>query len=362
MPHEFAQALVDKVGGLENLGGEPAPQEHFAEGPAVEVLEETPEPEAEEDPGVTMDSQGRLRGPDGKFVAKEEEPEAPAEEPAAEEQPAEEQGFEDIVLEIDDPDVAAFLEKYDGDLNKALRGATELQRLQGRQGQELGELREMKGQLEALQQIVAQQQQPRFAGPDPRVLIEDDPKAAAHLAVQQGDANTMMAAVQAWAEEEPFEAALFVTNLQQEYAISQLREELQGQQPAPADPELELAKAMAPVLQRHPDLEQHLPDIGEAAKERPLLRRALEEGSPQERAQALEDLYVIARSRQTGDTSAEAIRRIQVRSKAEAEQAKAEAAVVSASRGSAASAGQPTGADLFRTAFREYTGLPLEDE
>ena len=243
------------------------------------------------------------------------------------------------MLEVDS-DVESFLAKYDGDINKALRGAIEAQKTVGRQGSELGELRRMQGELESLREEIrtrpAQQPQQPQVMPNYSEMIQDDPRAAAVMAYENEHFDAMGKALRAWMQEDPVEARLFAMNVKHEADMLELRaQQEQREQASRPDPEQELGREMAKVIQRHPDIEQFLPAIGEVAKERSLLGNALEHGTPAERAEAFETLYLIARGRQGADTS-EAVRRVQVRVSDEAREARAQAAVVSASGASAA--------------------------
>lgn len=364
-PHDFAASVLALI---EDGGVEDAPAEDTAT-TAPEVAETT-------EPELKADERGNLHGPDGKFVEKgteEGEQEQETEEETDEETPEGEQS-EDTVdeweLDVDDPDIAALLSKYDNDLGKALKGAAEAQKMVGRQGSELGELRQLQGKVETLEQMLAAQAaRPATPAVDYTSLIEDDPKRAAHVAMQNGDVDAMVAAVSEWADSgEPrdaFEAATFLNGVLRGYEMDQLRAEMkENQTPAPAVATSDAQEA-AKVLQKHPDLEKFLPEIGQVAQERPLLKQALESGSPQEKAIALEDAYLIARSRSDADTSADAVKRVRVRAAEEGQKARADAAVVSASRGSAASADQPTKADQFLDAFDQHLrakGLMGSDE
>lgn len=92
----------------------------------------------------------------GQFVS----PATPAEEqatpPAGEEEAAPQPLHEDA-------DIAAFLEKYDGDAEKALKAAAELASFSGRQSNEIGELRSQLAKLEG-----------RFEERDSRTTQQDD--------------------------------------------------------------------------------------------------------------------------------------------------------------------------------------------
>ena len=339
------------------------------------LLDKTPE-ESGETPGesdTVAESTEQPRDPKtGRFVPQEteetaeEEPEAPSEEDTVEEEASDESpedGEEgELVLELD-PDLEAILEKYDGDLNKALKALGDSQSMIGRQGNELGDLRQQISQLtEAVQQRVQQPLTPAFAPPyqnsldeDPQgLVIEVLERSAAGLPF---DERTYESAIAAWGEEDPFGAA----RLDAQVAFARQQAAAQAQQEQMAVPaEKELEQAMATVVQRHPDVEQYLPAIGDLAKEFPTLRDSMDKGTPSQKAQAFEELLKIAKSR-SGDTSREAIKRVVIKTQEEVRKEKADAAVISAKNTTAASAQEPSDLDLFHREFRRATGQPLDE-
>lgn len=345
-PHDFAQSVMDMLS-----------EDVVETDTGLSDTATAPEQSVTAEPALTADEHGNLHGPDGKFVAKgTEEEQVAEEEQTTEEVPVDEADTTPQEWELDiDPEIEGFLAKYDGDLNKALRGALEAQKQIGRQGSELGELRKLESKIDELQQLVnAKASAPAFDHTNYGALIEQDPRKAAMVARDNENWDAMAAAVDAWREEDPFEASVFLTTTVNQVELKSLREEyekrltgLAAPTPAASSDEQEVAK----VLQAHPDLEKFLPVIGQIAQERPLLSGALQNGSPAEKADALETLYLIARSRSDADTSSDAVKRARVRAATEGQQARADAAVVSASRGSAASAGSPTKVDQFLDAF-----------
>jgi len=358
-PEAFADIVAGKLGtseGAEETAEDtvdPTPSDNVAE--SVDPAEDpAAEPEAVPD-GTYEDENGRLRGPDGKFVAKgteehEHDPDAtPDPEPVPEE----------WVLDVD-PDVQSFLEKYDGDLNKALRGAIEAQKMVGRQGSELGELRKVQQDLEALKTTLLQRQnepapQPQIL-PNYRELIDEDPRTAAVTAYENQHWDAMGAALAAWKEEDPVEARLFAMQVKNEAEMAQQRyefEERLAQAQPQVNTEQEFVQAMSGLVARYPDLEATLPAIDAVSKERPLLRQVLESGSPSDRVAALEDLYLIAKSRTVASDTSAAVRQVAVRVSDEARQARAAAAVVSTSGATAATGDHPTKDDEFRGAFAD---------
>lgn len=299
------------------------------------------------EPPVDTGSADRPRNEKGQFVSSKEEPddkpevvsEEVADKPEVDTEPAEDDG--DIVIELDD-DLTSILERYDGDVTKALRALNEKESFTGRQANEIGQLR---ADLAAMRQMLEQQPPQQHWGPYQND-INEDPKAVVFEALERGDQRTMAQAVQAWGQDEPFEAAAFLFSLSQN-------------QPAPEEPTLapatgpSIEQAMAEVVARHPDVEQYTEKIGEVAKEFPTLRNFMAQGTPAQQAQAFEELLVIAKTR-SGDTSS-AMKRVILKTQEEVRKEKAEAAVVSGQTQSAATAGDSP-LEQFYSWFDEATG------
>lgn len=342
-----------------------------AEAPDSAVEPATAPPVADT-PELTIDASGRAHGPDGKFAPKDspEPEEASAEEevptdvgiePEAESEVAESAPESDeLIFELDDPDVLGYLDKYDGDVAKALKAATEAQSLIGRQGEELGNTRK---ENESLQEVVAQlkalEDRLQYQSVPYRNDSDDNPQGLIQEVLERAsqtghfDDATYEAAIQSWGLEDPFGAARFDAQV----AVARQQAEAAVQEPPATGPDA-LAGEIEAFKGRHPDYQQMLPAIQELAAQRPLLGRSLYEGSAQERAQALQDLYDLAKSRTAASDTSTAVRKVILRAAAEAETAKADAAVVGASRSSAASSepAEPTGDRLLEQALRK-TGL-----
>lgn len=375
--HDFAEDFGADLLGF--LNGESA-ADTAVEAPAEEQVAEEDTDTGESRPEVIEDATGRLHGKDGKFVEKPSGDSQEGESQEGEEAPeetAEEDSGDDFVIEVDDEEtadrVASVLEKYDGDPAKALVALAEAQSLIGRKGNEAAQanakLEAVEAELAAIKQgqeaVLSRLSQPVV--PITRELIETDPAGAAQQAVLQDNVEALEAAISVWqngsdyVDANPEAARFFLEKLALE---AQLAERDQAAtttsmvEPAQAELDAEVGK----VLEKHPDLEQYLPAIAEAANEHPLLKRSMEAGTPSERAQALLSLTEIAKSRQGADTSREALKRVQIRVKQEADDAKAKARVVSASRSSAATSSQPTRVDKFLEAFDARMGLNADED
>lgn len=328
------------------------------------------EPVSYDDAGASSDGDtsaapvdtGQPRGADGRFVPKQEqeqqeevgeetsgEEESGEPEVESEETPdAEGDGLETdadgeeeaYVLELDDPELLDLLNtKYGGDVGKALQGLKEAQSLIGRQGSELGELRELRQQIESLQELMSLQQQ--AASIDWDEVISEDPQQAVLLAAQYQNMAAFEQAITAWAAVEPIQAFTFLQSVQNEAAAPP---------PTTLESEVDALKA------KYPDLQQRLPAIEETAAKRPALAGLLQSEDPRVRAQALEDLYHLSGGASTADTST-AARKIILRAKAEEDAAKADASVVSASNNAPPPEPPPSGDDALVETLQQYLGL-----
>jgi hypothetical protein len=174
----------------------PPPEEEEPEQPETEEAEEGEEEEQEEEEVLATESPPPGDEPE---QAEGEEDEEAEEEEEGEEQP-------------EDPELQAFLAKYDGDPEKALKGGAELYRVVGRQGSELSQLRETVGQL---QQMLSEAQ--AFSGggvplnEEQRVWVEEaaasvNPGAYIRQALAQSEFELARSVCREWAHENPYEA------------------------------------------------------------------------------------------------------------------------------------------------------------
>lgn len=297
-------------------------QMNRSEAPEEETVVE-PEPE----PEVTEEPEG------------DEPEETPEVEPEEEEEPDEEpepSGDDELTVEMS-PEVQSYLDKYDGDLSKALRAAAEAQSLIGRQGNELGDVRR---ELDELREVVQYQEFQRTSQPQPYQTYLPDPEEAeeeemaaayaslAHEALDRSDAETLQRSVEAWKDYDPFGASVFVSQLQAHVYERALHEATATRGPD------ELAQGMEQLKEKYPDLPSRVQEIGEEAERWPTLGYVLHGGNPTERVQALEQLYLQVANRQTSETSHEALRRVAVKTSEEARRARQRAQVASSGRGS----------------------------
>lgn len=315
---EFARALTEELG------------------PTLTGPVQTDTPEAPRDPQT------------GRFVEAEDAESSTEEEGSAdsgieqetEEAPAQDTAETsdegDIVLELT-PEMESLLQKYDGDLGKALTALQESQSLIGRQGNEVGELRK---ELEALRQSLeqtAQPQQPVYVGPYVND-IEENPQGLVMEALERGDGQTLQRAMRAWAELGPgeaFEATMFANQLAE---YQRQAEAQQAAAPQPDTQSVTMEQAMAGVKERHPDAAQYAEEVASIQESFPTLRDELQYGDPVQKARAFEQLLVIAKGRAVTPDTQKAARRLVIKTQEEVRKAKDDAAVISASNRTAAQA------------------------
>ena len=302
-----------------SLGRAEAPAE---EAETVEEPEQTPEevdtPEGQPEPEVPAEPEP------------EPEPEAPeADTPAV-------SVDDELTIEIT-PEVQEYLDKYGGDLNEALRAAASAQTLIGRQGNELGDVRR---ELEGLRQRLDSEQYQYEAPPQPYQTYLPDPEEAdeqemaaaysslAHEALERADGDTMQRAVEAWKDLDPFGASVFVGQLQAQVYEKRIQDLQVSRHPD------ELAQGMEELKTKYPDLPHRVEEIGQEAERWPTLGYVLHGGSPSERVQALEALYLQVANRHSSETSQQALRRVAVKQSEEARKARQQAQVAASGRGS----------------------------
>jgi hypothetical protein len=302
----------------------------------------------------------RPRDDQGRFISAEAEEPDETEEPSTDdaltgepdpgadavEAALEPEDDDEIVLEIDDT-LAQVLERYDGDVGKALKALADKESFTGRQANEIGQLRQ---ELAALRQDLQQApQQQQFYGPYQNDL--DSPKELVAEALERGDTQTMELAIRAWGEEEPFEAAAFLFSLSAQYQ----QEQSQPEPVAPQGVGRSIETAMADVVERHPDVEKYLPALNAVAQEFPTLRNFMQQGTPTQQAQAFEELLVITKTRSQGTDTSAAMKRVILKTQEEVRKDKADAQVVSAQNQTAATS-QPSKLEQFYEMFEEASG------
>lgn len=186
-------------------------------------------------------------------------------------------------------------------------------------------------------------------------MVDDDPRRAAHVARAQGDLQTVDEALRAWAAEGPaesYEASAFRAETERRIAVWEAQQAAAQQHAADHPAQADLTP-IAQVIEAHPDLPALQPQMDEIVKSHPLLQAALHpDNNPAIRADALNTLYVIAKSQHVDTVTAQAAQAASAEQAAQAREARDAAAVVSATQNGGTE--PPTdGADLIRNMFTE---------
>jgi len=253
---------------------------------------------------------------EGSEAAAAEEDDEPGEPAESAEQP--------LALSIDDPEVQAYLEKYDGDPVKALKAATEAQALLGRQGRELGELRAWAEQHLAAEAAPAQ---PQFDQDALDTWFFENPSRVpdvARDAFYAGNQQLADAALAAWKEIDSRAASAFETEMITQRVRAEIHQEAASREQLAAS----WHEAAERFAQDHPDLDQLAPKMREIAPQYPGIVQVLQSGDPQSKLEVLDFLYEKARG-QSADTLRATAREIAREQAEEATEAIKKAAVAS---------------------------------
>lgn len=193
---------------------------------AVEDAPEEPdadEPETEDEPAEEPEEEGD----DEESDEEEAESEETAEEPP------------EPVHEFEDVEVQAYLGKYGGDVEKALKGAAEIQRLITRQGEEKNAAIQRAQELEAeLAQARAFSGAAAYLTDEQQVWVEAaaesaNPGVYVQQAIQAGEMELARAVCREWAQTNPLDA----TRASQVIDAVESQQSQQAAQPDPVPPE-----------------------------------------------------------------------------------------------------------------------------
>lgn len=234
--------------------------------------------------------------PKAETPPEEEAPEEPAEEeaPAAEAE-TEEPEAEETPVERDER-LTAYLDKYGGDVDKALTAAVEAQELLGRQGSELGELRK---EIQALSERIPEQEED-----DPYVpmdsstvswfdtLMEENPLQAMEWARQNDSSGTYYSrGMAAWMDTNPAQASTYQMAVMADALRKEFKEELSEKtRPYQADHQRNtINQAWQMAVGENPDIANHADAILQEAKDSPELLRGAD--TPEAQKNALHKLY-----------------------------------------------------------------------
>src|SRR5262245_22294980 len=119
---------------------------------------------------------------------------------------------EEVAAAYDDPEIQAYLAKYGGDQEKALKGAAELQRLMGRLGQEKSDASRRVEELEReLEQARALGESGAVLSDEAREWVDTaiesaNPGFYVQQAIEAGEFNLARAVCREWAQVDPYEA------------------------------------------------------------------------------------------------------------------------------------------------------------
>lgn len=240
----------------------------------------------------TFDEQPATTAEEEAPAATEEPPPAEPETPAAEEASA----------PVENAAVAAYLKKYNGDVNKALEAAVSAQRKLGELGNELGEHRQQAAEYE---QVISklEQLEGRLNQPPQQPVVDQatvdwldeqitlNPAAAPQYAAQALQAGQHMLyerIMETWFAVQPRAASQFDTAVR----IEQVKQELAAQTPA-RDENVVMQAALQQVLAEHPEFHQYADDLASTIERYPAAAAGLK-GSQQEKQQAIETLFALA--------------------------------------------------------------------
>ncbi len=180
------------------------------------------------------------------------------------------------------------------------KGYEELQAVLDRQGSELGELRKLQDQVQALEQRQSAPQinQDTIDWFDEQV--EQNPYAAANWARQNDPSGVLYdRAMDQWYEINPRHAGAYERHMEQQQFLAQLQGQLEpALRPLLQQKEAnDFQQAMVDVARRFPDFDRVSGQIMEAAESAPEVLSALQEGDLASKTRVIENLYWMARGR-----------------------------------------------------------------
>ena len=206
--------------------------------------------------------------------------------------------------ESKDPAVQAILNKYGGDVDKALNAMVHLQRKNGEQSNELGDLRRMVDELSQLRETVQadyqqrQQNQPLDQGTvdwfDEQLL--QNPQGALEYARQSGNNLLFQRGLAQWKEMQPGDYAVYVNNLNNAALYQQMQQQVSAASQLPADANMHMA--LQNVRAKSPEYVNYDDAIGETLEKYPYMKQAVTNaaasGDRQQLEGAIETLYALA--------------------------------------------------------------------
>lgn len=258
---------------------EPEPEEGATVEPAEEVVAE-PEPDSGEEEGEQEE--------EGDDEDAEEEPGEEGEQPEQEE-----------TAEEFEPDVRAYLDRYQGDVGRALKGAIQLQQALGRQGQEKAVLTRRVSELEgALAETSAfgtgpllSEEQRNWVG---EALATGNPLVYVREAVKAGEYDLARGVCAAWGDHAPYDALRAAQMI--DYAESTaLNSTVEAEPPQPIN-HGELLDVLAEHFPELPGYaEQMTTTISQLGENHPLVIDA-RSNDPEQAVRGVIGIYEIARA------------------------------------------------------------------
>lgn len=301
---EATDAVVPEV---EEPEGQPAEEPEIGE---IEEPEEAEEPEAEEpDTGEEEEEEG---GPDEEIAT---------------------EGFAS-----DDPEIQAYLAKYKGDVEKALRGAAEAYRLIGRRDEEREVLARQVEELASELERVNALSRVTYLSEEQQAWVEaaietGDPRSAVKAAVDAGQFDLARGVCELWAQEAPYDAARIASQVDQiEQRHNQRLFQQQASQP------IDHGQLLNALADQFPDLrnyEEQMTATLQKLGDQHHLVRAARGNDIDAAAQAIMNIYEIARASTVTVSKARA--QVKQKQRQEADEARNGAVVSSAEATPAAS-------------------------
>ena len=259
--------------------------------------DEQPEAEAEEVTAAVTEPEEPEQEEQEEEEDDEEQDEEPEEEPEEELEEADDEDEEQVASEYDDPEIQAYLAKYQGDAEKALKGAANLDRLMGRRDDEkLG----LQQQVEQLRSQLAQAQ--AFSGgagfltEEQQVWVENaaesaNPGSFVQQALQAGEYDLARAVCREWAQANPFEA------MRAGQIIDAVEHQTISQQQAPQ--EVPPATTWEALANNYPELKtyegQMVQTLERLGPEHPLVQEA-RSTDPNQAVRGIFGIYEIAKA------------------------------------------------------------------
>ena len=291
--------------------------------PAPADEADTVEAESAEVEAPADEPEGTVEQPEG---AADDEPE-PEGDGQPDGQPEGEVDDDVLYIDLDEETQALLDSKYGGDLSKALAALREGQSLIGRQGNELGAVRQ---ELEALrtqltQGLAAAQPYPEW----PDEFAEPSEAAAsyreiAEAAFQRGDVQTFQRALGEWQQTDSVSAGLYSDLKEMQIAQAAAAQAA----PVQADDTAVIEQGMQAIREKFPQFSDPAFQQAVSAEldKTPSLKAVLWEGvpgvSPQERLAILEEAAQRVASRTTSETAQAARKRVAIRHSEEARAAR----------------------------------------